>query len=216
MEGIKAILFDLDGTVLDTYELIITCFRKAADDLLPEGTSDRMFANTIGIPLPQQMAMYAPDDPELAAELTRVYRVYNAEIWRDYTRTFPEVPAMLEALKQAGLTMAVVTSKRVEPAVTGLQHCGLYEYFDLVVGGDQGYAAKPAPDSLLACMEQLGLTPNECIYVGDSPYDIQAGHAAGSKAIGAAWGIYPVEDLNAQHPEFLCMTAKELADVVLG
>ena len=208
----KAILFDLDGTVLDTREMILNSFRYAystvfgTDTLPPE---DKLLS-LIGIPLKTQMEIIAPDKSE---EMFEAYIKNNREVQHTLLKGFDGMAEALAALLDKGLRLAVVTSKRHEPAVEGLELMELAHYFELVCGSDDTKEHKPKPEPLLEAARQMGLTAHECAYVGDSPFDMQAARAASMYAVGVLWGIFSKEVLLDAGAEVLLSAVSELPEL---
>ncbi len=140
----QAVLFDLDGALLDTHDLLLATFRYTARTVLREAIPDERLMAKVGQPLNTQMWDFT-DDPAVHEELCRVYREYNAEVHDDMIRLFDGTVPMLERLKEAGLPLAVVTSKRHEVAMRGLDLFGLTGYFDFLIGSDDWPEHKPHP-----------------------------------------------------------------------
>ena len=161
----QAVLFDLDGTLLDTHDLLLATFRYTARTVLREAIPDERLMAKVGQPLNTQMWDFT-DDPAVHEELCRVYREYNAEVHDDMIRLFDGTVPMLERLKEAGLPLAVVTSKRHEVAMRGLDLFGLTGYFDFLIGSDDWPEHKPHPGPVAHGCERLGLAPQTCLYVG--------------------------------------------------
>jgi pyrophosphatase PpaX len=180
-------LFDLDGTLLDTKELILSSFRYATREVLGEQLPDEAVLSYVGIPLREQAHIFAPGHVE---EMLTVYREHNARVHDDLVRYFEGTREMLDELRAEGRRLAVVTSKRNGPAVRGLAHFDLEGYFEFVIGSEDTATHKPEPEPLLLGAERLGLLPSDCVYVGDSPFDMQAAKAAGIVAVGALWGMF--------------------------
>ena len=124
---------------------------------------------------------------------------------------FPGVPELLADLRETGLPFGVVTSKRHEAAVRGLATFGLDGAFDLLIGSDDCAAHKPDPGPVLQGCRQLGLRPEECAYVGDSPFDLQAGRGAGCPTAAVLWGMFPEEVLLAEKPEVACRNVEAVS-----
>lgn len=200
---IQAVLFDLDGTLLDTHDLLITTFRYTARTVLGRSIPDERLMAKVGQPLNTQMWDFT-DDPEVHEELCRVYREYNAEIHDDLIRLFSGTVPMLERLKDAGYPLAVVTSKRHEVAMRGIARFDLGGYFDFLIGSDDWPEHKPHPGPVAHGCERLGLDARACLYVGDSPFDMQAGNGAGCATAAALWGMFPQAVLEAERPTFVC------------
>lgn len=197
---LKGILFDLDGTLIDTYALILESFRHATTQVLGHTFPDEVLMAKVGIPLAEEMKDFS-DDPAEQDELVRVYRAYNEAIHDERVRAFPGVVELVCALHGRGLRIGVVTSKRGPLARRGVAVCGLGEHVEFTIGSDDCPLHKPDPAPILMGCERLGLAPAECAYVGDSPFDIQAGNAAGCLTVAAAWGMFPKDALVAEKPE---------------
>lgn len=150
----QAVLFDLDGTLLDTHDLLLATFRYTARTVLREAIPDERLMAKVGQPLNTQMWDFT-DDPAVHEELCRVYREYNAEVHDDMIRLFDGTVPMLERLKEAGLPLAVVTSKRHEVAMRGLDLFGLTGYFDFLIGSDDWPEHKPHPGPVAHGCERL-------------------------------------------------------------
>lgn len=206
----KAVLFDLDGTLLDTRDMILNSLQYAYKKVLGEETMppDKKFLSLVGIPLRKQMDII---DPERSDELFEAYHENNRLVHDKMLKGFEGTDEALAALQQKGLRMAVVTSKRHDPAVSGLEQMGLAHFFEFVIGADDSTEHKPEPGPLLLGAERMGLAPTECAYIGDSPYDMRAAIAAHMYAIGALWGMFDKETLAEAGAEVF---ADALADVV--
>lgn len=205
----RGVLFDLDGTLIDTYDLILQSFRYTVRTVLGRDVPDALLMAKVGQPLATQMWDFA-DSAAVHEELCRVYREYNAQIHDAAIREFPGTMEALAQLAAAGHPLGVVTSKRHACACQGLARFGMEPCFEFVIGSDDWPAHKPDPGPVSHGCDLLGLPPGECLYVGDSPFDLQAGNAAGCLTAAALWGMFPEGVLAAEHPDFLCAS---LADV---
>jgi pyrophosphatase PpaX len=185
-------LFDLDGTLIDSQELILSSFRYATKEVLGHALPDERLLPLIGMPLINQVKQIAPDKAE---ELVEVYRVHNAEQHDALVAYFDGTREMLQELLDAGLRLAVVTSKRNQPALRSLELFKLTGYFEVFIGSEDTDKHKPLPDPLLLAAERMRLQHDECVYVGDSPYDMQAARAAEMVAVAALWGMFTAEVL---------------------
>lgn len=216
LEGrtIEGVLFDADGTLIDTYDIILRSMDHALNDLHGLGLSDAELMAGVGTPLRDQMRGFAQGDEALAAELMEAYRVHNDAIHDEGISAFADTRAALERLAAAGFRMGVVTSKRHEMAALGLQLAGIDGFFELLIGYDDWPECKPEPGPVLHGCDRLGLAPQACLYVGDSPFDIRAGNAAGCLTVAALWGMFPREVLAAEHPALECATLSQLADML--
>ena len=210
---IKAVLFDLDGTLLDTYDLILETFRHATRTVLGRVVSDEALMAKVGQPLVVQMWDFA-DSQAVHDELIQAYREYNALVHDDLVKLFPGTVPMLERLKDAGLPLGVVTSKRHASAARGLACFDLEGCFDFIIGPDDWPEHKPAPGPVMRGCELLGLRPETCLYVGDSPFDMQAGNAAGCVTAAALWGMFPRAVLEAESPTYVCERCADVVDLI--
>ena len=211
-------LFDLDGTVLDTYAPILESMRYATKTVFGEALPDSKLVSMVGQPLVTQMQAFAAErgcGSEVADELTRVYREYNERDLDEKSFPFPGIPEAIASLKNAGFTVGVVTSKRAVLATKSLKAHGLFDVFACVNGAEDSTAHKPDPDPLLTAAKKLGVSPDRCVYVGDSPYDLQAAHAANLPCVGVAWGkFFGREILLEQMPSVLIASPEELVGAV--
>lgn len=211
-------LFDLDGTVLDTYAPILESMRYATKMVFGEALPDSKLVSMVGQPLVTQMQAFAAErgcGSEVADELTRVYREYNERDLDEKSFPFPGIPEAIASLKNAGFTVGVVTSKRAVLATKSLKAHGLFDAFACVNGAEDSTAHKPDPDPLLTAAKKLGVSPDRCVYVGDSPYDLQAAHAANMPCVGVTWGKFFGRDiLLEQMPSVLIASPEELVGAV--
>ena len=198
---IKGILFDNDGTLVDTHDIILASMRHSTRTVLGRIIPDDVLMRKVGQPLVVQMRDFT-DDPDLQQEILRVYREHNHAIHDDAVKAYPDVAEGLAALSECGFSLGVVTSKMHALAWRGLELSGLSPYLDCCIGADDCTRYKPEAEPVLRGAEALGLAPSECLYVGDAPFDIQAGKAANMPTAAALWGMFPAEALKAEHPDF--------------
>ena len=211
-QPIQGVLFDNDGTLVDTYDLLLESFRYATRTVLGRDVPEADLMRGVGKPLATQMFDFT-DDPAVAEELLSTYRAYNHEIHDQKISVFAGVPEMLAELKAAGLALGVVTSKLHWLCERGLEVCGVLEYFDFIIGPDDWPEHKPAPGPILRGCELMGLAPAACAYVGDSPYDMQAANAAGVLSVAAVWGMFDRAVLDAENPQVICLSPADLPAV---
>jgi pyrophosphatase PpaX len=207
----KAILFDLDGTLVDTEELILTSFRKAALEVLGEAIPDEEVLPLIGIPLVEQAKILVPEHADAIIE---AYRRHNIELHEKLIRYFDGTREMLEELKTEGRRLAVVTSKRNRPALEGLKSFNLQGYFEFVSGMEDAKKHKPHPEPLLLAAQRLGVVATDCIYIGDSIYDMQAASAAGMISIAVLWGMCGREELLEAGAQFEVDSPSEIPTLI--
>jgi pyrophosphatase PpaX len=212
---LKAVLFDFDGTIVDTTELIHQSMRRATSEILGRTPSREVLLANVGQPLPRQMELL---DPERAEELLASYRLHNEELHEDLIEAFPNVEASLARLRDAGLRLAVVTSKRrfsLEMALDSFPV--LRDAVDAFVTMEDTTEHKPHPAPLLKGLELLGdVPPDRAAYVGDSPFDVAAAHAAGMLSVAVSWGVFTEEDLREAEPDRLFKDLDSAVEFLLG
>jgi pyrophosphatase PpaX len=179
------VLFDFDGTVVDSGGIILASMRHATQTVLEREYSEHeLMANVGGPGLEAQMEAFAPDRVD---ELVSVYRAHN-EALHDELEACIGMEALLATLKDEGRSLGLVTAKRRSTVDLAFARLPIAQYFDTVVGGDETELHKPDPAPLLLGLERLGASAEQAAYVGDSPYDMQAAKAGGLHAVGVSWG----------------------------
>jgi pyrophosphatase PpaX len=209
---VDCVLFDLDGTLVDTIELILCSFRHATEQVLGEALPDEVVLADVGVPLATQMRSFSEEHTD---ELLRVYREHNAVHHDDLIREYPGVEDVLRELRARGYKLGVVTSKLNHMACRGLDCFDLKPFVDVVIGADDVEIHKPDPHPLLVAAERLGSAPERCVYVGDAPPDIQAAKGAGMVSIAALWGAaHSDERLLDENPDVALSDIRQLLGVV--
>jgi pyrophosphatase PpaX len=196
----SAVLFDLDGTLVDTIELLLSSVRHAFRDRPVRPTETEWIAG-IGTPLAAQLRPFASDDADLAT-LVAGYRAYQLEHHDRLTRCYDDVVDVVRRLHDGGHPMVVVTSKSTEIATRSIGWVGLAPYFAEVVGFDVCARAKPDPEPVYVALRRLGYSTDEAIFVGDSPHDMVSGNAAGVATVAALWGPFTRAQLEPSAPTY--------------
>jgi pyrophosphatase PpaX len=179
------VLFDLDGTVVDSGGIILASMRHATRTVLGRDIPDEALMAAVGGPgLEHQMRSFGPDHVD---ELIRVYREHNEPLHTEL-RICVGMDDVLVALKEQGRKLGIVSAKRRRTVELAFANVAVGHLFDVVVGGDEHEKQKPEPDLLLLALDRLGADPAGAAYVGDSPFDMQAARAAGMHAVGVTWG----------------------------
>ena len=183
----EAVLFDLDGTILDTNELIIRSMLHALRGVVPPEFGREHIIPHMGKPLEDQLRLFSGrDDVE---DLIKAYREYNLREHDALVKAFPHVAEVLERLKAEGLKLGVVTTKWRMTASLGMKLTGIDGYMDTVVALDDVEHPKPHPEPVLKALGALGASPDRALMVGDSPADMMSAIAAGAVPVGVAWSL---------------------------
>jgi pyrophosphatase PpaX len=212
---VKAALFDFDGTLVDTTDLIYQSMRHAAGEVLGREVSRKVLMANVGQPLPRQMKLLSAEHAEA---LLNSYRLHNEENHDALIKEFPGVEEALARLRSVGVQVAVVTSKRRFSVDMALKNFpGLGEVVDQWVTMEDTNEHKPRPEPLHKALELLGNVPREeATYVGDSPFDVAAAKAARVKSVAVSWGAFSEEALRAAGPDHLVPDLDAAVDVLLS
>ena len=213
VEGVTTVLFDLDGTLIDTVELIRVSFRHATEAVLGEAIPDEITMAGVGQLLIQQFREMAPGHED---ELLRVYREFNMAHHDELVRAYEGTREVLAQLRERGVRMGVVTSKGTAAATRGLEFFGLSEFFEVVVTADDVAKHKPDPFPLVHAAGVLGVELRYCVYLGDSPHDMESALAAGAVAVAALWGAFSADDVLSPGPPFALGSIRDLPVLLDG
>jgi pyrophosphatase PpaX len=207
-----AVLFDLDGTLLDSIGLLLECmeFAFAGRRVIP---SRERWTAGIGTPLRVQMRDFAVEEHELESVVER-YRVHQHANLERLTTLFPGAMDVVQLLRASGVKTGVVTSKGRGMTLRSLAHVGLADAFDVVVTADDTTRHKPDPLPVEHALYALGLTPDRALFVGDSTHDMASGRAAGTATGAALWGPFTREQLEAAGPTYWLRDVGEVPAVV--
>ena len=216
MPTYKTVVFDLDGTLLNTLEdLWISTNATLAAHGMPEHTIDdvrRFVGNGIALLIHRAVPAGTPADVE-AAVLEEFKRHYGAHC-EDHTAPYPGVIDMLDALRDAGAHLAVLSNKD-HPAAEPLVARYFGARFDLVQGRIDAYPPKPAAPITRYVLDQLEADPAKTLYVGDSNVDVATGHNAGLAVAGVSWGFRGRTELEQAGADYIVDTPAELEALVL-
>ncbi|MFT3772426.1 MAG: HAD-IA family hydrolase [Minicystis sp.] len=196
----STVLFDLDGTLIDSIGLIVDSFHHTfAHFGRPPRTSAEWIA-TIGTPLAAAFTPFAKDEAELAS-MIEVYRTYNLAHHDARVRAYPGVPEMVRALVDAGTKLAVVTSKNRTGTLRGLRAAGIEDAFGILVCAEDVTFAKPHREPVDRAVALLGADRAETLFVGDSVHDMLSGRAAEVRTGAALWGPFEHAHLREAAPD---------------
>jgi pyrophosphatase PpaX len=209
--NIDTILFDLDGTLIDTNELIISTFLHTLGKYYPDRFHREDVLAFIG---PSLFETFSSIDRGRTDEMIREYRSYNHEHHDLLVKEFAGVNQTMEILKDKGFKLGIVTTKLLDTVQKGLKLTKLDPYFDTIVALDHVSKAKPDPESIFLALDQLNSAKEQTIMVGDNYHDILAGKNAGTRTAGVAWSIKGREYLAQFKPDYMLEEMPDLLKIV--
>ncbi len=211
--AIQYLLFDLDGTLIDTTDLILNCYRCSVSKLVENPPTDAEILKGFGKPLRDQLWRLYPSLRDRVDELFVLWRQAQEELHDKLIKPFPGTVEVLGELRRRGYPMGVVTSKERTTALRGMRLYGLQHLVEPLVCVDDTTNHKPHPEPILRGIELLGARPEETLYVGDSLFDMKAGRGAGARVAAALWGPFPKESLLESQPDYLLTSIHGLLDL---
>ena len=211
----KAIILDFDGTIADTTESIMMSVRHTAK-VLGVQIDEEVAFRTIGLPLQETFfrafGLKDRDDVENAMAIYRKY--FNSIDGVSYIKLYPGVMDGLMQFKSNGISLGIATSRHMESLTFLCDHLGIADLFDVMNTVDTVPNPKPAPDTVLACLDTLGIEPAEAIVTGDTTFDLQMGRRAGCRTCGVTYGSHTPEMLRTESPDYLVSDLRELFHIV--
>ena len=208
-----ALLFDLDGTLVDSIELILSSFRHAFRTHLGAVPPDSEWIAGIGTPLFTQLRTFTDDDA-LARAMLDSYRAFQLANHDRLMRAYDGVPEALAELRARGHPTALVTSKMTDLAERALDFTGLRTSMDVVIGVEKTARHKPDPEPVRAALAALRYDARDALFLGDSPHDIGAGNAAGVISVAAEWGPFSRAALDGARPAFRVASIRDFPPLV--
>ena len=214
MAKINTILFDFDGTIMDTYEVIISSWQHTFRTFEGKERPESEIIPTLGEPLELTVARLFPNFN--LAEVLEVYRDYHIKNFKTNINLFPGMKGLLARLKEKGYKLGLVTSRLPVTTAQGLEKYELSEYFDAIVTVTDTKKHKPDPEPINLALEKLGSTPGESIMVGDTKPDILCAKNAGVKSVLVGWAIaFPKEERAGEYaPDYVIESAEDLFDIL--
>lgn len=197
---LKTFLFDLDGTLIDSVELILRSYRHTLMTHLGAAPPDEQWLRGLGTPLASQLRGFVSSEADVAAMVT-TYREYNEAHHDTLVREYPGVLPAVRELRSRGATLGVVTSKLRTNSRRGLARCGFDGLFDVIVAADDVARHKPHPEPVERALSLLDADARATVFIGDSPHDLAAGRAAGVRTAAALWGPFPRSTLEPHQPD---------------
>lgn len=213
MPTLRTVLFDLDGTLIDSIRLILDSYHYTLSQHQLPARSDDDWLKGIGTPLHVQFAEWQ-EHPERLQAMIATYREYNLKHHDRMVTVYPGVVDAVRELKAAGLATGLVTSKNRQGALRGLTLVGLEALMDVLVCADEVTNPKPHPEPVEKAVALLGAEPASTVYVGDSLHDMHSGRAAGVKTAAALWGPFGRSHLEGARPDYWLEQPAELVALI--
>lgn len=210
---ITTLLFDLDGTLINTNELIVASFLDTLNRYYPDRYKREDVIAFNGPPLYET---FHSIDPERVEEMVKHYRKHNLEHHDLLVTEFDEVYDTLKTLKESGYKLAIVSTKISDVVKKGLQLTKLDEFFEVIIALDHVEKAKPDPEPVQKALALLGSSPEESIMIGDNYHDILSGQNAGTKTAGVAWSAKGREHLEQYNPDYILEKMSDLITILEG
>ncbi len=192
---IKAILFDYDGTLMDTKDVIVNSWQEVFRQLRGKEEEEEVILKTLGEPLLYTISKLFPEEQERAFD---IYQTYNLQHYLEEIRLFPGVKETLEQLKAKGVALAVVTARLRRTTILGLEKTGLQDLFDVVIAEGDCAESKPHPALAQLALERLGVDKEEALVVGDTVLDLTLGSNSQVRTCLVGWS--PNVDVNTLPP----------------
>ncbi len=210
-------LFDLDGTILDTTDLILKSFVHTFNEGLHRTVTHEELVMHFGRPLAAQFQLMCPDlpDPEIE-RLVAIYREHNERLHDQWARVVPGADRGLRALHARGFPLGIVTSKREDLTLHGLELFGLHELFHVIVHAESTTRHKPHPEPVELARKLLGGSAEETAYVGDSPYDMMAGRSSGVHTLGLVHNTFSIDVLQEAGAEAVVFDWGDVTKTLTG
>lgn len=210
MKHYNAYLFDADGTLFDTTELIYQCFLYTCKKFGNIDVSRREVFSNIGIPLRPQLEHFLGKlSNEKEEEVVKAHMDFQLSIYKDHLRLFPQVKEILTQLKENDKKMAVVTSRKIFTLTLYLKQTDIYNFFDTLITPELTEKHKPEPEPALEALKQLSCVPSETLFVGDAVFDIECGQRAGTDTAFVTWSQTDVSSLSVK-PTYIIDSMDEL------
>lgn len=214
MKKIECVIFDLDGTLLDSRECSIKATKAAFTEMGLKVPSEVVIEHYMGIPIEESFFKMSeqPLDQETATELIRIFRTYYQTYEESTLNVFPEIPHVLEILMKRKVPCFVVSSKKTAVVKRNLAAQSLVAFFEEIIGSDAVSHYKPHPEGIDKVVTHYQFDPTRTIMVGDAIFDIQMGKAAGVKTIAVTWGSHDAKKLSAEKPDALAEVPQDILD----
>jgi len=214
MAEINTVLFDFDGTIMDTNELILQSWQHTFRTVEGKERPEDEILGTFGEPLYVTMEKVLPHLP--VEEAAKIYRSYHYDNFTDLIEIFPGILDLLKELKARGYKTGIVTSRLRHTTELGLQKYDMEQYFDTIVTCDDTDKHKPDPEPVEIALKRLGSKPEEAVMIGDSIFDILCARGAGVKSVLVSWAlaISDGDKTGENEPDYIIDKAEDLLKIL--
>ena len=215
MSKIDTVLFDFDGTVMNTNDVIINSWQHTFRTLENREEDEAKIIATFGEPLQVTMEKIFPNVP--VEESIQVYRSYHYDNFGELISLFPGMKELIAELKKRGYKLGMVTSRLRRTTEQGMEKYGIMEYFDTVVTADDTDKHKPDPEPINIALEKLGSVPEKSIMLGDTMFDILCAKNAGVKSVLVSWAMAVSEEekTGPNRPDYIIDQADDLLKLLI-
>lgn len=210
---ITTLLFDFDGTLLDTNELIVQTFQYVLEKNYPGKYERTDILPFLG---PTLHESFGSVDPENTEVLIAEYRAWNKSMHDELSSEFDGVSETMRLLKAAGMKMAIVSTKKKDMVMRGLGLLDVEGVFDVVIAMDDVTKTKPDPEPILLALDRLGAKADEALMIGDNYHDIVGGQNAGVRTAGVSWSAKGEDFLQTFNPDYMLQHISDLLQLVKG
>lgn len=216
MSKINTVLFDFDGTIMDTNDVILMSWQHTFKTLENREEKVEILTKTFGEPLDITIQRFFPDVP--VEESIEIYRSFQRDNFKGLITLFPGMKELLEGLKAQGYKLGLVTSRLYRTTIEGLEKYGLREFFDAIVTPEDTDKHKPDPEPVLIALEKLDSAPEQTVMLGDTLFDILCARNADVKSVLVAWSLALAgktkEDLGEDAPDYIIETPEALYGIL--
>jgi pyrophosphatase PpaX len=211
---LQTVLFDLDGSLIDSIRLILDSYHHTLTQHNLPARSDEEWLRGVGTPLHVQFSQWH-DSPETLEAMIATYREFNLKHHDRMVTVYPGVVEAVRQIKSSGIQTGLVTSKNRQGALRGLALVGLEALMDVMVCADEVSNPKPHPEPVEKAVALLGADPARTVYVGDSIHDMHSGRAAGVKTAAALWGPFGRSHLESAGPDYWLEKPEDLVGLMI-
>ena len=214
--NIDTVLFDFDGTVMNTNDVILQSWQHTFRTLRGREEDPEVLLKTFGEPLETTMKKFFPEMP--VGESIKVYRSFHYDNFGDLISVFPGMDDLIAEVKRRGYSLGLVTSRLYNTTMQGLEKYGLKEYFDVIVTANDTTKHKPDPEPVNITLEKLGAKPENSIMLGDTLFDLMCAKNAGVRSVLVSWSLAlsgkTKEDLGDAAPDYILEKPEDLLEII--